>query len=180
MRPSHLSEAPRPHGTNRVEHGDPVTGKGELDDEEHVEEIFGQLWAIPNSEAAMVPQLGYGGALFWVRKDLVRERRIWPEDYHSVSRDYMIEKPPTRLDFARDVWAGGSRKVTCAEVLKKRLMVDGGRWVWQPDRLARALMRGRPQAQRGRGAAHQNLGRTPPIPNVQQAEQKRSQQQGQG
>jgi hypothetical protein len=32
----------------------------------------------------------------------VRERRIQPEDYHPVSRDYKIEKPPMRLDFARD------------------------------------------------------------------------------
>jgi hypothetical protein len=37
----------------------------------------------------------------------------------------------------------------------------------------RAPAHGRPQTQRGRGAAYQHLGRDPPIPNKQQAKQKR-------
>jgi hypothetical protein len=63
------------HGTN---------GK-ELDShgEEHIEEIFGQLWAILDSPQ---PRVSHGsGHLAWICSDLVRERKIRPEDYHLVS-----------------------------------------------------------------------------------------------
>jgi hypothetical protein len=43
-------------------------------DEEHIEEFYSQLWAIPNSEKIKAAQLEHGGSyLVWIRKDLVKE-----------------------------------------------------------------------------------------------------------
>jgi hypothetical protein len=123
---------------NHAERRDPATERDELEGEEHVEEIFGQLWAIPNSEAARVPHPGYGSVLVWIRKDLVSKRRIRSEDCYPVSRNYRIEKPLTRLDFARDTWAGGGERAIYVEILKKRSMADGDRWVWQLNKPMRA------------------------------------------
>jgi hypothetical protein len=130
---AHRSDPFRPSGENRAEIKDRVIEKDAVESEEHVEEIFGQLWAIPNSEAARVPHPGYGSMLVWIRKDLVRERRIRLEDCFPVSRSHRIDKPPTRLYWAMDIWSGGSGKETYAEILKKT-MEEGGRWVWHPDR----------------------------------------------
>jgi hypothetical protein len=110
---------------NHAEHRDPAAERDELEGEEHVEEIFRQLWAIPNSEAARVPHPGYGSVLVWIRKDLVSKRRIQSEDCYPVSRNYRIEKPLTRLDFARDIWAGGGERAIYVEILKKRLRRTG-------------------------------------------------------
>jgi hypothetical protein len=64
---------------------DPADQSMDLD-EEHIEELFDQLWAIPNQEKSRVPILPHGGCLFWVRMELVRERCIRLEDCFPVSR----------------------------------------------------------------------------------------------
>jgi hypothetical protein len=116
---------------------DPVVGKAsESHGEEHIEEIFGQLWAIPDSPR---PRVSHGGGhLVWIRSDLVRERKIRPEDCHPVSRFQKFDKQPKTLSFARDIWGGSGKKQTFVEAVKKKVaMAEGGRWVWQADRPGR-------------------------------------------
>jgi hypothetical protein len=57
------------------------------EEEDHIEELFRQLWVIPNPEKpkASYPSNG-GDALFWIRMDLVREGRVRPEDCFLVGR----------------------------------------------------------------------------------------------
>jgi hypothetical protein len=43
----------------------------EEDDEDHIEEIFGQLWAIPRPAKPRAPPPANGGYLAWVRHELV-------------------------------------------------------------------------------------------------------------
>ena len=109
-----------------------------IHDEEDVEEFFGQLWVIPKSEKVRVPPrhplLDRGGALFWVRRDLVRERNFKPEDCFPVGRADRIDQPATKLSFSRDIWASSSNRSSYADVLKNQSMAEqGGRWIWQPD-----------------------------------------------
>jgi hypothetical protein len=56
-------------------------------EEDYIEEIFGQLWAIPDLERARVMgPWSHGGCLVWIRNDLLRERKIHLEDYYPLSR----------------------------------------------------------------------------------------------
>jgi hypothetical protein len=117
-------------------------------DEEHNEELFGQLWAVPNPDR--VPRAIHGGScLFWIRKDLVRARWIKREDLHPVSKEQRITEKPITLSWARNLRPGGRDKATYAEVLMRIPMADGGRWVWQTEKPPHAQFRGRPQRCRG-------------------------------
>jgi hypothetical protein len=72
------------------------------------------------------------------------------------------------LSYLRDLCPIGDRP-TFVEVLKRIPMAAGGKWVWQPDKPVRPAVRGRPQAQRGRGgfrppvAPHQNMAPPPQM-----------------
>jgi hypothetical protein len=104
----------------------------------------------------------------------VRDRRTCLEDCHPVGRSDRINGVPTILNFAKDIWVrAGGGSATFVEILKKS-MSDGGRWVWQADRLTRAPNRARLHSQRGRGS-HQPYGHTrapQPSPFPQQNQQK--------
>jgi hypothetical protein len=67
--------------------------------EQFVEELFGQLWAVPKPAARVRTAGPKGGCLIWIRKDLVKERRIHPEDCYPVSRDHHFVQPTTTLSF---------------------------------------------------------------------------------
>jgi hypothetical protein len=56
--------------------------------EESIEEIFGQLWAIPKADKVRVPspQRHGKGMVVWIRKELVKNHCIGPEDCFPVSR----------------------------------------------------------------------------------------------
>jgi hypothetical protein len=57
----------------------------EEEEEDHIEEIFGQLWEIPTSlDKPRVPR--NGGHMFWIRSNLARERSFCPKDCFPVSR----------------------------------------------------------------------------------------------
>jgi hypothetical protein len=57
-------------------------------EEEHIEELYRQLWAIPNLERIKAAQPDHGGGcLVWIRKDLMKEGWIRLEDCHPVSKD---------------------------------------------------------------------------------------------
>jgi hypothetical protein len=65
---------------------------------ESIEELFGQLWAIPNPDKARVPNLmGGERRLVWIRKDLVREKCFRPDDCFPMGRIQRFNGPPTRL-----------------------------------------------------------------------------------
>jgi hypothetical protein len=84
-----------------------------------------------------------------------------------VSRNQQFDKPPVRVSWSQDFKSGEGAKATFAEVVKQVAMVDGGKWVWQPDKpLPRAPMRGRPQRGRGAGGLPQGQVRAnqPPPP----------------
>jgi hypothetical protein len=72
----------------------------------------------------------------------VGERRIHLEDCYPVGKSDKFDAKPRRLNFVKDIWASGE-KATFPEALKKPPMVDGSRWVWQPDRPPRAPTRPR-------------------------------------
>jgi hypothetical protein len=55
----------------------PTEGSGGSNGEEqHIEEIFSQLWAVPNEKKPRVPKSENHGCLVWIRSDLVRERKV--------------------------------------------------------------------------------------------------------
>jgi hypothetical protein len=65
---------------------------------ESIEELFSQLWAIPNPDKARVPNLMQGERrLVWIRKDLMREKCFRPEDCFPVGRIQRFDGPPMRL-----------------------------------------------------------------------------------
>jgi hypothetical protein len=130
-------------------------GEGEIClEEEAVEEIFGQLWAVLKLDLPRVPQAPrHGGCLVWIRWDLLREKRVQPEDCYLVARGQRIEGIPVRLSFSREILAHG--KATYADVLHRSSMAEGGRWVWQADKSSRPSSRGGFARQRGRGAGFQ-------------------------
>jgi hypothetical protein len=146
--------------------------KDGLDKEEAIEELFGQLWAIPVEDKARVPNPAGGVRhLIWIRKDLVRDRRIRPKDCFPAGRNKKIFSPPKRLSFAKDIWARGDR-ATYAEALGNIPMAEGGRWVWQADKPKPPAkpVRGRPPIPRGRGSFNQ--GRQRQHPGQQTGEQR--------
>jgi hypothetical protein len=59
-----------------------VESSGELTDEEHIEEIFEQLWATPSPVKPRV-----AAPAVWIRKDLAKERQIRPEDCFPAGRN---------------------------------------------------------------------------------------------
>jgi hypothetical protein len=126
---------------NQADRGDLVVETVELDQEEEIEEIFSQLWSVSKPEKARVTERkGNGGVLIWIHNDLVRERRL--EDCFPVGKFQKLEATPTRLSFSRH---------TYADVLKRIPMVQGGRWVWQPDKAQHAPGRGGFRQPRGGG-----------------------------
>jgi hypothetical protein len=109
LAPPQVSERSSPPRT-LVELGDdqadPAVGDRPKESEEYIEEIFGQLWSIPKSARARVPHGCVGGYLVWIPSDLLRERRVRPEDCFPVSCSQKIDKPPITLSLARDIWGG--------------------------------------------------------------------------
>jgi hypothetical protein len=102
--------------------------------EESIEEIFDQLWAIPKSERARVPEpRAHGNALVWVRKDLVRAGKVTLVDCFPVNKSHKFEGSPSAISFAQDIWEGGVRP-TYTKVLRRFPMAEGGRWVWKEDK----------------------------------------------
>jgi hypothetical protein len=96
-----------------------------------------------------------GSHLVWIQSDLVRERKIRPDVCYPVSNQQRIDKVLKTLSFARDIWGGGGgeggagQRHTFIEAVKKKAMVEGGHWVWQADKPARAPTRQRAQHQHG-------------------------------
>jgi hypothetical protein len=45
----------------------------------------------------------HGGRLVWIRKDLVREKKVRPEDCFPVGRNQRIIHPVMKLSFSRDI-----------------------------------------------------------------------------
>jgi hypothetical protein len=79
------SDDPRTLGVNRSTWSNPPDKATSLD-EEHIEELFGQLWAIPNSESVRVQKPEHGsGCLVWIHKNQVKARQIWTKDCYDVS-----------------------------------------------------------------------------------------------
>jgi hypothetical protein len=113
-------------GGVREHRADPVAGKEPvIPEEEHIEEIFNQLWSIPNPSTPRIPT-GHGDShLVWIRSDLVRERKIRPKDCYSVSKHHRIDNAPKTLSFSRDIWVGAGKRQTFIEAVKKKAMAEG-------------------------------------------------------
>jgi hypothetical protein len=102
----------------------------------------------PNSEKVRVhEQQSQGGGLVWVHSELVRAGKVTPADCFLVSRSQRVEGIPKSINFAREIWEGGTHP-TYADVLKRFPMVEGGWWVWQEDK---PIAPRDHQNQRGRG-----------------------------
>jgi hypothetical protein len=132
--PQHPSDLKcRTHGEDRNCEDDlRVESKAVDQDTEELEELFGQLWAVPKPDRVRVPAAcGDRGSLFWVRKELLRVKRIHLEDCYPVSRGQRIEGIPRKLSFSRDILAQG--KAMYVDILKRSVMAKGGGWVWQAD-----------------------------------------------
>jgi hypothetical protein len=87
-----------------------------------------QLWVVPKPDSPRVPHAPpCGGCLVWIRRDLLREKRVQPEDCYPVARGQRIEGIPVCLSFSREILARG--KVTYTDMLKRSSMAEGGRWV---------------------------------------------------
>jgi hypothetical protein len=96
---------------------------------EYVEEISGQLWSIPKPERARgCDPLLSNSRLVWIRRDLIRESKVRPEDYFPMSRTQRIDHTPRVLSYLRDLCPIGDRP-TFVEVLKRIPMAAGGKWV---------------------------------------------------
>ncbi|TVU48985.1 hypothetical protein EJB05_00274, partial [Eragrostis curvula] len=155
------------HGTPGVsssaERGGGVVDR--VQEEEAVEEFYGQLWVVPSAPKPRVPVAAAAGrgALFWVRKDLVRAKTFGIEDCYRVSRFDRIEAPPVRFSYSRDLWVWKNRRETYADILK---MAEGdqGRWVWQPPQQRPP----RPQPRAPQQGYHNQRGPPPLQPPGQQ------------
>jgi hypothetical protein len=111
-------------GENQDRRPDPVVRKEVVDqDEKCVEELFMQLWVIPKIEARVPPKSFHGGQLFWIRRNLVREKKDRPEDCFPVGSFQQVGKVATTLSLMRDIWASGE-KATYKEVLKSQREED--------------------------------------------------------
>jgi hypothetical protein len=143
------------HGANRASRKDRVVEEGGIWlEEEAVEKKFSQLWAVPKPDSPRVPHAPpCGGCLVWIRRDLLREKRVQPEDCYPAARGQRIEGIPVLLSFSREILARG--KATYADMLKRSSMAEGGRWVSQSDTASQAPNRGGFAGQRGRGAGFQ-------------------------
>jgi hypothetical protein len=77
-------------------------------EEEHVEEFFDQLWAVPEPVTPRVHDPhSKGGCLVWIWKELVRKKRVQPKDCFPVGRNLRFDHPPTRLSWSCDICFGG-------------------------------------------------------------------------
>ena len=155
-----------PGGRSGQARGDPTAQDAKLHPDKEIESFFGQLWAVPSSSRRHPPRVSPEGLLVWVRKDLVRERRITIQECYPVRKSDRLDSKPLQLSSLRDIWGGPGRKDSYADMVKKKKMAEErGIWVWQPDpsqRPTRQLHQdppGRPQLQ-----AH------PPPPPRQQSQ----------
>ncbi|KAG2625965.1 hypothetical protein PVAP13_3KG282627 [Panicum virgatum] len=126
----------RTHGDRSGEGiADPGVEVALLHPEEEVESFFGQLWAIPSSIPCRLPTRvsSSNGFLAWVRKDLVRDRKITTEECYPVWKFDRIEGGPIRISYSRDIWGNSHQRESYAEVVKRKMAEERGRWVWQPE-----------------------------------------------
>ncbi|TVT98735.1 hypothetical protein EJB05_55965, partial [Eragrostis curvula] len=90
-------------------------------EEGEVEDLFGQLWLIPNdSPKARVSRVP-PPQLFWIRKGLIGTRKLVWEDCHPVGAADRYVSKPILLNFARDFWAGDSRKPSFLQAVKSSM-----------------------------------------------------------
>jgi hypothetical protein len=91
-------------GRHRASRANPVANSARVHpNDESIEEIFGQLWVIPNMERARVPeQRSQGGGLVWVCSELVRAGKVTPVDCFLVSQ--RVEGIPKLISFAPGSW----------------------------------------------------------------------------
>jgi hypothetical protein len=68
-----LPNHPRTPGKLTSQRGDLAVESEGGQEEEHIEEIFGQLWAISDQDRPRVPKPKSHDHLVWIRSDLVRE-----------------------------------------------------------------------------------------------------------
>jgi hypothetical protein len=92
-------------GTRKADQGDHVGEIGWTEKEEDaVEELFRQLWAIPQISPPRVPNLGWTeDRLVWVRKELVKEDHVRPKNCFVVSHFHRVEGIPM-AEHSRWVW----------------------------------------------------------------------------
>ncbi|TVU42393.1 hypothetical protein EJB05_08795, partial [Eragrostis curvula] len=152
--PTKSSNLQATHGASSSKRKDVVN---RVQDEEAIEEFYGQLWAVPSEPKPRVSVAAATGrgALFWVRKELVRARKFGIEDCYRVSRFDRIEAPPIHFSYSRDLWVWKNRRETYADILRMAEGSDQGRWVWQPQR---------PQRPPPRPQMNYNNQRGPPPP----------------
>jgi hypothetical protein len=128
-RSPHVPTYLRPDGEHREEHEYRRARAGGGQDEE---ELFGQLWNVPNPRPRVPEAKSNGGCLVWVRRDLLREKRVTPQDCFPVNKAVRLLQAPKRLSFALDIWRRGE-KATFTDIVRRSAMADGGRWIWQPN-----------------------------------------------
>ncbi|TVU25198.1 hypothetical protein EJB05_27686, partial [Eragrostis curvula] len=128
---------PRPQIPWRAESGRGARGSqlaAYLEEDGVVEELYGELWYIPNSPSdspadiarvRVAERASDGGSLAWIRKDLWESKKFEAADCHPVTRGDQWVKQPQKLNFAEDCWGEG-RKQTFVQAVKQ-VMAGRGR-----------------------------------------------------
>lgn len=104
-------------------------GPARREEEESIQEWFGQLWFVPeppvsrHHQGARVQEAS-NGTLVWIQKSLWDSRSFKPEDCFPLQPGDRCAGPPRKFDFAIDSWAKGARKTFLQAV---ETMAGGGR-----------------------------------------------------
>nr|CAB3457118.1 unnamed protein product [Digitaria exilis] len=98
------------------EEGHRREGPAEDDEEGSIEELFGQLWLIPNSSSTSrkrrqevrVEEAPLGG-LVWIRRSLWESKEFSADDCHPVRKSDKWSDPPKNFNFAKVFWGQGKK-----------------------------------------------------------------------
>lgn len=109
------------------------------EEEDEVEEFWGQLWCIPQNKLKPQPSRARVGRdnrsnLVWVRRDLWRSKQFGVEDCHPVGEGDVWEDKPRKLNFAEVFWGGDQRRSFLQAVKGSMAGRGGGRGPRQDNR----------------------------------------------
>lgn len=97
------------------------------EEEDDISCFWGQLWFVPSTTPkptkARVLDKGRE-SLVWIHKDLWEERSFEVIDCYPVGEGDSWTKPPSKLNFAEDIWGKG-RKKSFSKVLKEAMAGRG-------------------------------------------------------
>lgn len=97
------------------------------EDEEDIEDFWGQLWFILKSKPSLPRsrvRAKSGESLVWIRQDLWRAKAFSPADCYLVGESDTWVQSPQQLKFAELFW-GEEKKRSLAQVIKEAMAGHG-------------------------------------------------------